>query len=31
VVMIPPATLDEMFFADTYTLVEIEQLRAAAR
>ena len=27
VVMIPPATLDEMFFADTYTLEQIETLR----
>jgi hypothetical protein len=27
VVMIPPATLDEMTFADTYTPVEIEALR----
>ena len=27
VVMIPPETLDEMFFADTYTLEEIETLR----
>jgi hypothetical protein len=26
VVMIPPATLDEMFFADTYTLEQIETL-----
>lgn len=26
VVMIPPATLDEMFFADTYTLEQIEEL-----
>ena len=27
VVMIPPATLDEMFFADTYTMEQIETLR----
>ena len=27
VVMIPPATLDEMFFSDTYTLEQIETLR----
>jgi hypothetical protein len=27
VVMIRPATLDEMFFADTYTLEQIETLR----
>jgi hypothetical protein len=27
VVMIPPAILDEMTFADTYTTIEIEALR----